>query len=118
METFQASLDGSIPIPQHQGAVNELQKYRLEMHTTTKLPRGNIFPIRIYADPKTGYEHYFDLGRYSYDDTLKKIWRNKWSKTTKPKLLKGTTIATQNCRSIKLDLKLLMKQFGIWNRWI
>jgi hypothetical protein len=126
MESFQDNLDDSIPISYHQdeGDVTELQKYLLELKQyllgidkTTRLPRGNIFSIKCYID-SIGVEYYFDPGRYSYDNTLKKLWRNKWKGSLSPKLLKGLTIMGFNRGQAKVDLKKLKQQLGVWNWWI
>jgi hypothetical protein len=75
-----------------------------EVVEKTTLPRGNVFPIVSYVD-SNGVEYQFDSGRYSYDDNMKIILRNKWRKSFKPKLLKDFTIMSQSRGAVMLDLK-------------
>jgi hypothetical protein len=123
MESFQdKTLDG-IPISHHQildeGDVTnaEHQQFMAEIAEPTRLPRGFCFPIKSYVDP-IGVEYKFDPARYSYDDNLNKLWRNKWRKRLKPKPLKGFTIMSQNRGAVKIDLTKLKQQLGICNWWV
>jgi hypothetical protein len=83
----------------------------------TRLPRGNIFPIMSYVD-YNGVEYKFDSGRYSYDDHIKMLLRDKWRKSDKIKLLKGFTIMSQSRGAVKIDLTKLKQQLGIFNWWL
>jgi hypothetical protein len=121
MESFQdKTLNGSIPISHRQildeGDVTNIQ-HCVEIAEPGGLPRGFCFPIKCYVDT-IGVEYKFDLGRYSYDDNLKKLWRNKWRKSLKPKLIKGFTTMSQNRGEVKIDLNRLKQQLAIWNWWI
>jgi hypothetical protein len=76
-----------------------------------------IFQILSYVD-SNGVGDPFDSGRYSYDDGMKVLLRNKWRKSIKPKLLKGFTIMSQSTGAVKIDLTELKQQLGIWNWWL